>query len=62
MGVSILKDALFALACDEMRLENLRKVDDDASVKESDEVGDIGGGEAVLGIAKKVFISQVRNF
>lgn len=59
MGVSILKDALFALACDEMRLENLRKVDDDASVKESDEVGDIGGGEAVLGIAKKVFISQI---
>ncbi|CAH1394077.1 unnamed protein product [Nezara viridula] len=59
MGVSILKDALFALACDEMRLENLRKVDDDASVKESDEIGDIGGGEAVLGIAKKVFISQI---
>ncbi|XP_014275002.1 condensin-2 complex subunit D3-L [Halyomorpha halys] len=59
MGVSILKDALFAMACDEMRLENLRKVDDDSSVKESDEIGDIGGGEAVLGIAKKVFISQI---
>ncbi|CAH1400749.1 unnamed protein product [Nezara viridula] len=61
VGSAILKDALFAMACDEMRLENMRKGEEDSSDKELEDamVPEHNGDEVILGFAKKVFLSQI---
>lgn len=61
VGSAVLKDALFAMACDEMRLENMRKGEEDSSDRELEDamVPEHNGDEAMLGFAKKVFLSQI---
>lgn len=58
-GMAVIKDALYSLACEEMRLEHLRKEDGHEEDKESE-----GPANVVCGIAQKVFLSQVvkRNY
>lgn len=50
------------MACDEMRLENMRKGEEDSSDREMEDamVPEHNGDEAMLGFAKKVFLSQVK--